>query len=157
MQLLSSAFQQGQPIPLRFTCEGDDISPEFSWKDAPKETKSFVLILHDPDAPRRNGFTHWVVYNIPAEVSRITENVPQEATISGIGSQAKNDAGQIGYKGPCPPSGKHRYIARLYALSAQLPVKPGAAYTDVITAMEKLVIEEAELLGTYEKQSGKVA
>ena len=77
MRLLSSAIQEGEPIPQRFTCEGENISPEFYWEDAPKETKSFVLILHDPDAPRDNAFTHWLLYDIPSNVTHIPENLPK--------------------------------------------------------------------------------
>ncbi len=157
MQLVSSAFQQGSAIPARFTCEGENISPEFSWKDAPAETRSFVLVVHDPDAPRRNGFTHWVVYNIPAGVGHVEEHVPAEASIPGLGSQAKNDSGKIGYKGPCPPSGEHRYFARLYALRKELSLPPGAGYQQVMDEMAGSIIEESELMGTYRKSSARVA
>src|SRR5207247_8730450 len=103
MQLTSSDFNAGGAIPIRFTCEGDNASPEFSWKEAPLETKSFVLILHDPDAPRAGGFTHWVVYNIPAGTSHIEENIPRQATVEGLGVQGKNDSGEMGYMGHCAP------------------------------------------------------
>ena len=152
MQLTSSAFRQGEPIPDRYTCEGNDSSPDFSWSDAPSEAKSFVLILHDPDAPRANGFTHWVVYNIPAEVSRLPEAAPKQGRIDGLGMQGKNDAGRLGYVGPCPPSGTHRYFARLYALDATLALPPGATHAEVSNAMESHIIGECELMGTYTKR-----
>jgi Raf kinase inhibitor-like YbhB/YbcL family protein len=158
MQLMSSSFQAAQTIPARFTCEGEDISPEFFWKDAPRETKSFALILHDPDAPRANGFTHWVVYNIPAETTRIEQNVPkQKLLISGLGMQGRNDAGKIGYMGPCPPSGMHRYFARLYALRKELDLQPGASREEVNEAMTGQIIEHAELMGTYALRQKKTA
>src|SRR6266705_2581570 len=141
MQLRSTAFQTGGAIPTRFTCEGDDISPDFSWGDAPLETKSFVLILHDPDAPRAGGFTHWVVYNIPAGTSHIEENIPRQATVEGLGVQGKNDCGEIGYMGPCPPSGTHRYFARLFALRSQVELRPNATYAELIAAMRDKIIE----------------
>lgn len=157
MKLTSPAFSNGDSIPKQFTCEGEDISPELSWTDAPKETKSFALILHDPDAPRENGFTHWVVYNIPPTVNRIAENVPRNGSIQGLGLQGRNDSGKVGYMGPCPPSGTHRYFARLYALRVELQLGPNATYAEVIAAMQGKIIEETELMGTYAKTEQKAA
>ena len=157
MQITSSAFQAGGSIPTRHTCEGDDISPEFSWTGIPAEAKSLVLIVHDPDAPKANGFTHWVLYNIPPEITRIEENVSKRGAVTAIGIQGKNDAGRIGYMGPCPPSGTHRYFARLYALRQKLDLEPGASYEDVKTAIHQYLIEETEIMGTYAKQKGKSA
>ena len=157
MQLRSTAFQTGGAIPTRFTCEGDDISPDLSWRDAPPETRSFVLILHDPDAPRAGGFTHWVVYNIPAGTSHIEENIPQQATVAGLGVQGKNDAGEIGYMGPCPPSGTHRYFARLFAVDRELDLKPGLYHRDVYSEMQGHIVEQAELMGTYAKKCERAA
>jgi len=157
MKLTSQAFSPGGSIPKRFTCEGQDISPELSWTDAPKEAKSFALILHDPDAPKKGGFTHWVVYNIPATVNHIPENVPHNANVPGVGFQGINDSGKIGYVGPCPPSGTHRYFARLYALRSELQLGPNATYAQVLDAMRDKIIEEAELMGTYAKTGQKAA
>jgi Raf kinase inhibitor-like YbhB/YbcL family protein len=157
MKLTSPAFSHGGSIPQQFTCEGEEISPPLFWTDAPKETKSFVLVLHDPDAPRKEGFTHWVVYNIPANINRIAENVPHNASVQGVGLQGRNDSGTVGYKGPCPPSGMHRYFARLYALRAELELEQNAIYADVIAAMRDKVIEDAELMGTFAKAGQKTA
>jgi Raf kinase inhibitor-like YbhB/YbcL family protein len=157
MKLTSPAFSHGGSIPKQFTCEGRDISPELSWTEAPKETRSFALILHDPDAPRQGGFTHWLVYNIPANVNRIAEDIPHNGSIEAVGLQGQNDAGKIGYMGPCPPSGQHRYFARLYALRDELALEPGATYAEVIAAMRGKIIEEAELMGTYAKTGRKAA
>jgi Raf kinase inhibitor-like YbhB/YbcL family protein len=157
MQLKSSAFSHGEPIPKRYTCEGEDISPDLSWSEVPKETQFFALMLHDPDAPRVNGFTHWVLYNIPRNVTSLEADLPRQPVIPGIGMQGKNDAGRIGYMGPCPPSGTHRYFARLYALREPLPLEPGASYQQVLSAMEGKIIGQAELLGTYSKRSQKAA
>jgi Raf kinase inhibitor-like YbhB/YbcL family protein len=155
MRLLSSAIQEGKPIPPRFTCEGENISPEFYWVDAPKETKSFVLILHDPDAPRDNGFTHWLLYDIPPNVTHIPENLPKQASVADSGLQGKNDSGKLGYTGPCPPSRRHRYFARLYALRKQLDLPPGATPMEVKMALEGKVIEQTELMGTFAKNNGQ--
>jgi Raf kinase inhibitor-like YbhB/YbcL family protein len=157
MQLASSAYQSGAEIPIRFTCEGENISPELSWRDAPAETESFVLTLRDPDAPKVGGFTHWVVYDIPASVGHIEQNVPKEPTVSGLGLQGKNDSGNVGYMGPCPPRGTHRYFARLFALDAELNLLPGVSHEDVLRAMEGHVIDRTELVGTYTRKAEKAA
>ncbi len=157
MQLTSSAFSHGSPVPRQFTCEGANTSPEFSWRDAPAQTKSFALIMHDPDAPRAGGFTHWVLYNVPANVAALQPDVPAQERLSGIGIQGKNDAGKIGYMGPCPPSGTHRYFVRLYALDGELQLPPGANHKQLEEAMRGRVLEQAELMGTYKKASEKVA
>src|SRR5215467_4136551 len=157
MQLTSAAFQAGAEIPSYYTSDGDDVSPELSWKDAPKETKSFALIMHDPDAPRTGGFTHWVVYNIDAGAGHIEENVPDAKEIAGVGIQGKNDAGEIGYMGPAPPSGVHRYFFRLFALDSRLDLEPGATHKQVNAAMKGHILAQAELMGTYEKNSQRAA
>jgi len=151
MRLTSSSFEPGGAIPALFTCEGKDVSPEFDWTEAPIETKSFALIIHDPDAPIRNGFTHWVLFNIPPKVHHIEANRPRTPKIPGLGIQGKNDAGKIGYMGPCPPSGTHRYFVRLFALRSELTLGPGATREEVEDAIQGHVIEEAELMGTYTK------
>lgn len=157
MQLVSSAYQAGAAIPVLFTCEGENISPELSWRDAPRKTESFVLTMRDPDAPKVGGFTHWVVYNIPRSVGHIEQNVPKEATVPGLGLQGKNDGSKVGYMGPCPPTGTHRYFARLFALDTELNLPPGASHEDVRQAMEGHILERAELMGTYKKKAGKAA
>jgi Raf kinase inhibitor-like YbhB/YbcL family protein len=153
MQLKSSAFRPGGAIPVQYTCEGEDISPEFSWTGLPAGTKSLTLILHDPDAPRANGFTHWVVYNIDPGLMQIDENAFKTKGSSNIGVQGKNDSGKIGYMGPCPPSGTHRYIARLFALGTELNLPPGALQREVESAMEGHILDKAALMGTYSKKA----
>ena len=157
MQLTSAAFQAGGEIPSYYSSDGEDTSPELSWKDAPAETKSFVLIMHDPDAPRRGGFTHWVVYNISSETGHIEEKVPQEEEIRGVGMQGKNDGGGLGYLGPAPPSGAHRYFLRLFALDDTLDLKPGATHSEVSAKMKGHILAQAELMGTYERKGKRVA
>lgn len=155
MRVKSTAYEEGQAMPRRFACDGENISPDFSWYDTPKEAKSFVLILHDPDAPMKDGFTHWLLYNIPANVKGINENISKEGApeIAQYGFQGKNSEGTLGYAGPCPPSGVHRYFARFYALKRMLDLPPGADTKQVQRAMEREIIEEAELMGTYEKKT----
>ena len=146
MQLTSSDFSAGGAIPVRFTCEGDNVSPEFSWKEAPGETKPFALIVHDPDAPRAGGFTHWVLYNIPAEKDGLDPNVPKRGRVPGTGTQ-----------GPCPPSGTHHYYVRLFALDTELKLTPGATHDELTQAMEGHILAQAELMGTYRKKAEQAA
>jgi Raf kinase inhibitor-like YbhB/YbcL family protein len=153
MELISSHFRAGGAIPSRFTCEGDDVSPEFSWKEAPRETKSFALILHDPDAPHPGGFTHWLLYNIPANKRGVDAGVPKRERVPGTGVQGRNDSGEIGYMGPCPPSGTHRYYARLFALDKELSLRSAATHEELTEAMEGHILERAELMGTYSKKA----
>ena len=149
MELKSSAYRAGSAIPARYSCDGDNISPAMAWKGAPARTKSFALILHDPDAPSRGGFTHWVIYNMDAKLNQLVENIPRQANVARLGMQGKNDAGQIGYMGPCPPSGTHRYVARLFALDTMLRLKPGATQKELEAAMRGHILETATLIGTY--------
>lgn len=157
MQLTSSAFQAGAEIPRQFTSDGENISPELSWKDAPKETKSFALIVHDPDAPRTGGFTHWVLYDLAPQSGHVEQAVPQTEKIAGVGTQGKNDSGSLGYIGPAPPSGVHRYFFRLFALNTNLDLKPGATHKEVNAAIKGHIVAQAELMGTYEKKSQRAA
>ena len=157
MQLTSSSFQQGSEIPSHYTSDGEDVSPELSWRDAPAQTKSFVLIVHDPDAPRPGGFTHWVVYNIPAETGHIDENVRATERVTGLGMQGKNDGGKIGYMGPAPPSGTHRYFFRLHALDTVLDLSVRATHKEVTDAIKGHVLAQAELMGTYQNKRERAA
>jgi len=151
MRIQSPAFQHQGEVPKRFTCQGENISPELSWEGAPKETKFFVLILHDPDAPRRNGFTHWLLYDIPAAIDRVRENVPRHEQLADAALQGRNDSGEIGYTGPCPPTGRHRYFLRLYALREKLGLTAGATADEVQIALDGKVIEQCELMASYQK------
>ena len=149
--LTSSSFTSGGAIPKRFTCEGTDVSPALAWGEPPAKTQSFVLIADDPDAPA-GTWTHWVAYDLPANLRQLPEGVAKQATISGDGAQGLNDFGKTGYGGPCPPPGKpHRYFFKLYALDTKLNVKPGASKQQVERAMEGHVLGKAELMGTYKR------
>ena len=157
MQLTSTAFQPGGSIPKQFTCEGNDMSPELTWQGAPSGTKTFALIVHDPDAPIAGGFYHWGVYNIPATTNRIPENTPKQSELPGGGKQGRNDVGKIGYVGPCPPSGNHRYLFRLFALDTELKLKTDASAKDVEKAVQGHILGQAELMGRYQKSSKTAA
>lgn len=156
-QLTSSAFETESSIPEQFSCEGRNISPELSWSRPPAGTKTLALIMHDPDAPIEGGYTHWLVYNIPANTNHLPENVPNQDTLPGGGNQGKNDAGKYGYTGPCPPSGTHRYYFRLYALDRELDAGAGASKAVLEKAIAGHVLAKAELLGRYKRNSSKAA
>jgi len=155
--LISTAFETKSNVPMQYSCDGRNISPELSWSGAPAGTKSFALVMHDPDAPVAGGYTHWLVYNIPAIVSQIAENAPSQDRLPGGGMQGKNDSGSYGYTGPCPPSGTHRYYFRLYALDTELDPRAGASKAALEKAMQGHALAQAELLGRYKRPSGKAA
>lgn len=151
MTLSSSAFKTGAEIPRRHTCEGADLSPALAWDGATAGTKSFTLIADDPDAPV-GTWVHWVVYDLPADTSKLPEGLPTTDTLSGGGKQGINDFRKTGYGGPCPPPGKpHRYFFKLYALDAPTNLKPRATKADVLRAIEGHVLAQAELMGTYRR------
>ena len=151
--LTSTAVRDGAAIPVKHTCDGVDASPPLAWSGAPAETRSFVLIADDPDAPA-GSWVHWLLYNLPAAVSELPENVAKVESLDlGGARQGRNDFRRPGYGGPCPPPGPaHRYFFTLYALDAPLTLKAGAQRKDVETAMEGHVLGSAQLLGTYARQ-----
>jgi Raf kinase inhibitor-like YbhB/YbcL family protein len=148
----SSAFQQGGSIPAKYTCDGSDISPPLKWTGSPAGTKSFALICDDPDAPA-GTWVHWVLFNLRASATELSEKVEPVGTLPGGATQGTNSFAKIGYGGPCPPPGKpHRYFFKLYALDTDLPLKPGAAKRDLLHAMEKHILAEGQIMGTYQRK-----
>jgi Raf kinase inhibitor-like YbhB/YbcL family protein len=143
--LASPAFVPGGDIPRQFTCDGDNIPPHLAWSDAPKDARSFVLMVDDPDAP--NGtFTHWIVFDIPADRT----DVPSGTRSDGIGISGRNSRGELGYTGPCPPSGTHRYFFRLLALDVEtLGLAAGASRHSVEDSITAHRLGMAELMGRY--------
>jgi Raf kinase inhibitor-like YbhB/YbcL family protein len=150
MKLASSAFTEGQAIPRQYTCDGINISPPLEWTGIPKSAKTLAIVADDPDAPA-GTWAHWVIYNLPADTMGMIENVPAMEEIKGGGLQGKNDFEKIGYGGPCPPSGTHRYFFKIYALDSELPLKAGATKADVEKAMSGHVLAQAQLMGTFRK------
>ncbi|MFC1692253.1 YbhB/YbcL family Raf kinase inhibitor-like protein [Candidatus Latescibacterota bacterium] len=147
----SPAFKEGELIPARYTCDGTNLSPALKWSDSPGGTKSFTLISDDPDAPV-GVWVHWVVYNIPPDVHELPENVPSTGTLANGAIQGITDFGSIGYGGPCPPSGTHRYYFKLYALDCKLELGPGASKKDVVEVMKGHILAEGQLMGAYRRQ-----
>lgn len=150
LQLTSPDFDANGSIPVQHTCEGRDAAPKLQWRGAPTGTKSFALIVDDPDAPDPEAptrvFVHWVAWNIPASAS----------TVDGSQKEGMNDGGKRGYMGPCPPIGRHRYFFKLYALDTQLgDLGPATTKGELERAMQGHVLAQAELIGTYEAEKAK--
>lgn len=148
MQLQSSVFINEGVIPSLYTCDGNNVSPPLSWDDPPEGTSSFALIVEDPDAPK-GTFTHWVIYDMPANCRSLLEGITSESTLPDGGKQGKNDFGEVGFGGPCPPDGTHRYFFKLHALDRSLNLEPGASKTEVLEAMKDHVLETIELMVKY--------
>jgi Raf kinase inhibitor-like YbhB/YbcL family protein len=152
--LTSPAFANNGAVPKQYTCEGADISPPLRWSGVPQGTKSFVLIVDDPDAPDPRApkvtWVHWVVYNIPADANGLAEGAAKSGPPAGA-QQGLNDWKRADYGGPCPPIGRHRYFHKLYALDMVLPDLGHATKARLLDAMKGHVVAEAELIGTYQK------
>ena len=148
----SDAFENNGYIPDRYSCDAQDFSPAISWGEVPSGTKSFALVCEDPDAPFKI-WTHWVIFNIPAEQTSLKENITVgELRDLGI-IQGKNDFGAIGYKGPCPPTGKpHRYFFNLYALDTTLSLEEGIGKAKLIAAMQGHIIAESNTTASYQRK-----
>jgi Raf kinase inhibitor-like YbhB/YbcL family protein len=152
LTLTSHTFQSGGEIPARCTCEGKDVSPALAWDGAPAGTKSFALVVDDPDAPDpaapKIRWVHWVLYNIPSSVHMLAEDAtPPSGALGGI-----NDWKQTGYRGPCPPIGRHRYFHKLYALDTMVPDLKEPTRDALERAMDGHILAHAELMGTYQKR-----
>ncbi len=151
MELKSAAFQPGSLIPAKYTCDGQDISPPLNWPDPPAGTESFALISDDPDAPV-GIWVHWVIWNIPAGTRALEENLPKMASLPNGAKQGTTDFRRIGYGGPCPPSGTHRYFFKLYALDTTLNLPASTIKKDLEKAMDGHILGQAELIGKYQRR-----
>jgi Raf kinase inhibitor-like YbhB/YbcL family protein len=151
IELISRSFGEGESIPSKFTCDGANVSPQLSWNCSVEGVKTFVLIVEDPDAPSGN-FTHWLVYNIPADVNLLMENSTPTKNVRDEVLMGTNDFGRIGYGGPCPPSGTHHYYFRMYGLNTAVHLDSGATKREVLKKMEGHIIARAELMGTYQRK-----
>ncbi|MEW5806960.1 MAG: YbhB/YbcL family Raf kinase inhibitor-like protein [Acidobacteriota bacterium] len=150
IKMKSHAFEEGGMIPSKYTCDGEDISPPLSWSAMPEGTKSLALISDDPDAPM-GTWVHWVIFNLPPDVSELPENVPKQRTLPNGGKQGANDFRKIGYGGPCPPGGTHRYYFKLYALDTMLSLDAGVTKKQILKAMEGHILAEGRLMGKYKR------
>lgn len=149
-EITSSAFEHNKTIPQQYSCDGADISPPLSWSGIPGNTKSLALIVDDPDAPG-GTWVHWIVYNILPTLKELQENIPPLKILPDDTKQGINDFKEIGYGGPCPPSGTHRYFFRLYALNTKLNLAAGVTKRQLKSAMKGHIIAQAKLIGKYKQ------
>jgi len=145
MKIVSSAFKEGEDIPSKYTCDGDDVSPPLEISDLPEGTDVLALVMDDPDAPM-GTFIHWLMWNIPKDTTKIEEGVEPQ------GAHGRTDFGRTRYGGPCPPSGTHTYRFKLYALSKKLDLREGATKRELEKAMKGYIIEESVLTSKYRRR-----
>jgi Raf kinase inhibitor-like YbhB/YbcL family protein len=151
IQVASPAFKEGKMIPSKYTCDGEDISPRLILESVPDGTKSIALINDDPDAPM-GTWVHWVLYNLPGDTKDLPENITAIPTLPNGARNGTNSWGRLGYGGPCPPSGTHRYYFKFYALDIMLDLDSGATKEQVLKALENHILAEGQLMGTYQRQ-----
>jgi Raf kinase inhibitor-like YbhB/YbcL family protein len=152
IQVNSTAFAQGQPIPSRHAYDQEDISPDLQWSGVPSTAKSLALICDDPDAPV-GTWVHWVIYDLAPSMTGLPEGTPKAMALDNGARQGMNDYKKVGYGGPCPPPGKpHRYFFKVYALDIKPDLTAGMTKKDLLKAMEGHVLAEGELMGTYQRQ-----
>jgi Raf kinase inhibitor-like YbhB/YbcL family protein len=150
MKITSNSFKEGEMIPLKYTCDGENISPQLTWTGYPENTKSFAIISDDPDAPA-GDWVHWVLYNIPSYINELKENLPKDKKFENGTIQGITDFGRTGYDGPCPPGGTHRYYFKLYALNIPINKDAGMTKQELLKAMEGHIVAEVQLMGKYKR------
>ncbi len=149
LSLQSSAFEDGERIPEKYTCDGKGVSPPLTWKGVPKDARDLALVMEDPDAPA-GTWIHWVLFNIPETMTQLSENLPAEATLESDARHGRNSWDRIGYGGPCPPRGQeHRYFFRLYALDTPVPLPSHSRLSRLKAHMKGHILQKAVLMGTY--------
>jgi Raf kinase inhibitor-like YbhB/YbcL family protein len=151
MELKSTAFEAGAMIPKQYTGDGQNISPPLVWDAVPNNTASLALICDDPDAPM-GTWVHWVIFNLPADIQELPENIPLQKSLANGAKQGTNDFHTIGYGGPCPPRGEHRYFFKLYALDTKLNLDAGVKKENLLKAIEGHILGESKLLGKYRRR-----
>jgi Raf kinase inhibitor-like YbhB/YbcL family protein len=149
LELITDEFEPGGAIPPDYTCSGRNISPPLGWRGLPDGAKTLALVLDDPDAAS-GTWAHWVIYNIPADARHLSANQPGQGQLDSGARQGRNDFGEVGYSGPCPPPGPaHRYYFRLYALDRQLDLRPGATRAQLLDALQDHILDQTELMAHY--------
>lgn len=151
IKITSSAFEDGGLIPAKYTCDGADVSPPLQWDAVPEGTRSIALICDDPDAPM-GTWVHWVLFNLPSDAKELAQNIPTEETLPNGAKQGVNDFGRVGYGGPCPPGGTHRYFFKIYALDTELDLQAGADKRQLLKTMEGHILGQGQLIGKYKRQ-----
>ena len=153
IQVTSTAFENGYAIPERYSVDGMDVSPPLHLESLPEGTKSIAVICDDPDAPMAT-WVHWLLYDLPGDVTDIAENYPHYEVLDNGAKQGVSDFGRIGYEGPAPPNGKHRYFFKVYALDSMLDIAPGATKPQLEKAMEGHILARGQLMGKYCRPHG---
>ena len=148
IKLTSTAFENNNMIPSKYTCDGENISPLLKWEKGYEGTKSFALICDDPDAPM-GTWVHWVLYNIPPDITELQENIPPDDTLSNGAIHGITDFKRLGYGGPCPPGGTHRYFFKIYALDIELDLQSGATKEELLDIIEGHILGKGQLIGKY--------
>jgi len=152
MEISSSAFKDGDSIPAKYTCDNLDISPPLKWSKEPEDTKTFALICDDPDAPG-GTWVHWVLYNIPGTLHEFEEDITKNDPLRNNAIHGKNDFGNTGYGGPCPPGGTHRYYFKIYALDTTLGSQPGITKRELLKLMDGHIVDQGQLMGRYKRKA----
>ena len=150
LEITSSAFSEGEMIPTGYTCDGPDVSPDLAWTGVPETTQSLALICDDPDAPM-GTWVHWVLFNIPPGARGLPGEISPDAALENGARHGTNDFGRLGYGGPCPPGGTHRYFFKLYALDTELDLASGITKAQLFEGMEGHILAEAQLMGTFNR------
>lgn len=148
IKMKSTVFDEGEPIPTRYTCDGVDISPPLEWDVLPKNTESIALICEDPDAPG-GLWTHWIIFNLPAGTRNLKEHVMEREVLDNGAMQGLNDFGRIGYGGPCPPGGTHRYYYKMYAMDIKLDLPPQTRRNELLEAIDGHILDQGQIMGVY--------
>jgi Raf kinase inhibitor-like YbhB/YbcL family protein len=153
IKVTSTSFKEGSHLAKKYAytgCGGENVSPQLSWTGIPDNTKSIAIIVHDPDAPSKH-FIHWALYNLDPSVTSLDEGVSKDEVLDAQqgASQGLNDFGAIGYDGPCPPSGEHRYFFTVYAFNEKLALKPGAKAHDIEAAVKHHSLAQGHIVGTF--------
>ncbi len=148
IKITSPVFKEGEPIPVRYSCNDVNVSPPLEWEDLPEDTESIALILDDPDAPG-GTFNHWIIFDLPANTKSLPEHVMGRELMDDGSKHGFNDFGLVGYGGPCPPKGTHRYFFKIYALDSKMDLPPLVRKDELLSAMEGHVLDQGELMGVF--------
>lgn len=150
LKIESTVFEEGKPIPRRYTCDGVNVSPPLQWGPLSENTESIALICEDPDAPG-GLWTHWVIFNLPPDTGSLPERVMEREILENGAVQGINDFGNVGYRGPCPPGGTHRYYFKIYALDVKIDLTALITRKELLKAMEGHIIDQGQTMGVYSR------
>ncbi len=151
VNIFSNSFKNNEKIPAKYTCQGEEASPQLHWDNIPENTKSIAIICDDPDAPA-GTWIHWIIFNIPPEMNELTEKFPHDSIMDNGIKQGLNSSNFVGYQGPCPPSGEHRYFFKIYALDIILDIGYNIHKEDLLSVIDSHVLGYGEMIGLYEKK-----